>query len=424
MYHVGSSVALTGFLNQTAAVMFRFAFLSLISFTLLTSVCGSVLAQSGGSQAVEKPKRQPPPVMDSVNGAMQRYVAKGRAAGAVTLVAHRGKVVHFGAVGLRDIESDKKMQRWTRFAIASMTKPITATAVMILHEQGKLDVNDPLEKYLPEFGNVRLKSGDEVSRKLTIRDALTHTSGIVGDQVFRGSLADHVTEVASRPLGFQPGDKWQYSPGVSVAGRVVEVVSGQPFEDFLRERIFQPLGMSKTTFRPDGKGVANLAVIYQPGENEGTLSPAGNRISTFTEEDGPNPSGGLVSTAQDLFRFYQMVLNGGEFRGQRVLSSQSVQMMVSPQIGDLETGFTPGNTWGLGWCIVKEPQGVTKMLSTGTYGHGGAFGTQGWVDPVEETIFILLIQRTNMGNSDGSEMRGEFQAVAVEALAKTDSLPQ
>jgi len=98
--------------------------------------------------------------------------------------------------------------------------------------------------------------------------------------------------------------------------------------------------------------------------------------------------------------------------------------MVSPQIGDLETGFTPGNTWGLGWCIVKEPQGVTKMLSTGTYGHGGAFGTQGWVDPVEETIFILLIQRTNMGNSDGSEMRGEFQAVAVEALAKTDSLPQ
>ncbi len=424
MYHVGSSVALTGFLNQMAAVMFRFAFPSLISFTLLTSVCGSVLAQSGDSQAVEKPKRQPPPVMDSVNEAMQRYVAKGRAAGAVTLVAHRGKVVHFGAVGLRDIESDKKMQRWTRFAIASMTKPITATAVMILHEQGKLDVNDPLEKYLPEFGNVRLKSGDEVSRKLTIRDALTHTSGIVGDQVFRGSLADHVTEVASRPLGFQPGDKWQYSPGVSVAGRVVEVVSGQPFEDFLRERIFQPLGMSKTTFRPDAKGVANLAVIYKPGENEGTLSVAGNRISTFTEEDGPNPSGGLVSTAQDLFRFYQMVLNGGEFRGQRVLSSQSVQMMVSPQIGDLETGFTPGNTWGLGWCIVKEPQGVTKMLSTGTYGHGGAFGTQGWVDPVEETIFILLIQRTNMGNSDGSEMRGEFQAVAVEALAKTDSLPQ
>lgn len=420
--------------------MFRFALFSLVSLSLslvnsnslpaqgsdglLAQGSDGLLTQGSDSTAGAKAKRQLPPVIDSVTEVIQSYVTKGRASGAVTLVAHQGKVVHFDAVGLRDIASEKAMQRWSRFAIASMSKPITATAVMILQEEGKLNINDPLDKYLPEFTEVRLKNGDPVGRKLTIRDALTHTSGIVGDQVFRGSLADHITEVASRPLGFQPGEKWQYSPGVSVAGRVVEVVSRQPFEEFLSQRIFQPLRMNQTTFRPDAKGIANLAVIYKPGEEEGTLVAAGNRISTFAAEDGPNPSGGLVSTAQDLFRFYQMILNGGEFRGQRILSSQSVDLMVSPQIGDLETGFTPGNTWGLGWCVVKEPQGVTGMLSAGTYGHGGAFGTQGWVDPVTETIFILLIQRTNMGNSDGSEMRGDFQAAAVAALAKTSSSQQ
>ncbi|MDC0278913.1 beta-lactamase family protein, partial [bacterium] len=307
-------------------------------------------------------------------------------------------------------------QPWTRFAIASMTKPITATAVMILQQEGKLDVNDELSKYLPEFREVQLKSGESLVRPLTIRDALTHTSGIVGDQVFRGSLEDHVKEVASRPLGFQPGTKWQYSPGVSVAGRIVEVVSEQPFESFLKERIFSPLRMNNTMFRPDEKGIRNLAKIYQPGEGEQDLVFAGNRISTFEPTDGPNPSGGLVSTAQDLFRFYQMVLNGGEFRGTRILEKQFVDLMTSPQIGDLATGFTPGNTWGLGWCLVREPQGVSGMLSVGTFGHGGAFGTQGWVDPKTETIFVLLIQRTNMGNSDGSDLRKDFQQAAVDAI--------
>ena len=360
---------------------------------------------------------QPPPSIESIDQVLNGYVDRGRISGAVTLVARGGKVVHLGSVGLRDIQDEKEMRRWTRFAIASMSKPITATAVMILHEEGKLSVDDPLEKYLPEFKTVKLKNGEALDRPITIRDALTHTSGIDGGQAFTGSLADHVKEVATRPLAFQPGEKWQYSPGVSVAGRVVEVVSGQPFEIFLKQRILEPLQMDRTTFQPDQRGRQNLAIIYKPGDQAGELVDAINHISTFDQKDGPNPSGGLVSTAQDLFRFYQMILKGGQFRGKRLLSESSVKMMISPQIGALETGFTPGNTWGLGWCIVRQPQGVTEMLSPGTFGHGGAFGTQGWVDPKTRTIYVLLIQRTKMGNSDGSEIRAAFQQAAVDALS-------
>lgn len=387
--------------------------------SVLVIVGVTVLACGNALTAEEKRGEwQPPESIDSIDQVISQYVESGVVSGAVTLVAREGKVLHLGAVGLSNIENEKEMRRWTQFAIASMSKPITATAVMMLHDEGKLNVHDPLAKHLPEFAEPRLRSGDKLSRPLTILDALTHTSGIVGDQVFRGTLANHVKEVASRPLGFQPGEKWQYSPGVSVAGRVVEVVSEQPFEVFLQERIFEPLQMNRTSFRPDEKRMQNLAVIYKPGKEKGDLVDAGNRISTFASDDGPNPSGGLVSTAMDLYRFYQMILRGGVFRGQRLLSQSSVDMMVTPQIGDLETGFTPGNTWGLGWCLVKEPQGVTKMLSAGTFGHGGAFGTQGWVDPKTKTIYVLLIQRTEMGNSDGSEIRGAFQQAAVDALSQ------
>ena len=367
---------------------------------------------------------QPPPSIKEIDEVIREYVEKGRASGAVTLVAHQGKVVHLSGVGLRDMGANKPMHRWTRFAIASMSKPIAATAVMMLEDEGKLSLDEPIEKYLPEFRNIKLRGGQDLKRPPTLRDALTHTSGIVGEQAFTGSLEDHVKEVASRQLGFQPGERWQYGPGVSVAGRVVEVVSGQPFEEFLQERIFDPLRMKNTGFQPDKKGLQNLAVIYQPDGDKKRLVEASNWISSFSEEDGPNPSGGLVSTALELFRFYQMVLNGGKFGKQRLLSEEAVNQMLSPQVGDLETGFTPGNTWGLGWCIVQEPQGVTSMVSKGTFGHGGAFGTQGWVDPETETIFVLLIQRTNMGNSDASEMRAAFQKVAAEYLQKQEVMEQ
>lgn len=358
------------------------------------------------------------PILKPVNAAMQRFVDEGQVSGAVTLVARGGKVVHLGAVGLAEIESEREMQTFKMFSIASMTKPLTATAVMILQDEGKLNIDDNIGKYLPEFKNVKLEDGRVPHREITIRDALTHTSGLSGNQVFDSSLKASVDQLATRPLSFQPGAQWQYSPGLNVAGRIVEIVAKKPFEQFLQERIFDPLQMNNTTFFPTEKQQSRLASLYRIDDGKKTLSEVNNRIVEPSRVRGPNPSGGLFSTARDMYRFYQMILSGGQLRkGERVVSREAVKQMTSPQTGELVTGFTPGNCWGLGWCIVREPQGVTEALSAGTYGHGGAFGTQGWVDPKTKTIYVLMIQRTDLPNSDGSEIRRVFHKTVRDSLS-------
>lgn len=351
---------------------------------------------------------------------MEQFVADAVISGAVTLVAKDGKVLQQAAVGKADIETDKPMREDTLFAIASMTKPVTATAVMILKDEGKLKIDDPVSKYIPEFADAKLKNGDKLSRPITLRDVMTHTSGLGGDQRLEGSLEETAKVLAQRGLDFQPGTKWQYSPGLTVAGRVIEVASGQPYQDFLAERIFQPLGMKDTTFELSDEQQQRLATLYKPAENGKGLEPAKHWINDPSEakKRGPNPSGGLFSTAADMGRFYQMVLNGGELDGKRIVSAESVKGMTSVQTPELTTGFTPGNGWGLGWCVVREPQGVSEMLSPGTFGHGGAFGTQGWVDPERRMIFVLMIQRQGLPNSDASDMRKELQRLAVEAASR------
>ncbi len=357
------------------------------------------------------------PVLKPVDAAMQRFVDEGQVSGAVTLVASGGKVVHLGAVGLADIDSGKEMLTHKMFSIASMTKPVTATAVMILQDEGKLNIDDKISKYLPVYKNLKLQDGSAPDREITIRDAITHTSGLAGNQIFDSSLKDSVDELATRSLRFQPGTKWQYSPGLNVAGRVVEVVAGKPFEEFVQQRIFDPLKMTNTSFFPNEKQQARIAGLYRMDGQNKTLAEIDNRIVDPSNVKAPNPSGGLFSTARDMFRFYQMILSGGQLRrGDRIVSEQAVKEMTQPQTGDLVTGFTPGNCWGLGWCIVREPQGVTESLSSGTFGHGGAFGTQGWVDPETQTIYVLMIQRADLPNSDGSGIRKSFHKAASEAL--------
>ena len=287
---------------------------------------------------------------------------------------------------------------------------------MILQDEGKLSVDDKISKYLPEFKNVKLKDGSDPEREITIRDAITHTSGLAGNQVFASSLKDSVAQLAKKPLSFQPGKKWQYSPGLNVAGRIVEIVAEKPFEVFVQERIFAPLKMNNTTFFPNEKQQPRIAGLYRLDEKK-ALAEVDNRIVDPSRVKSPNPSGGLFSTARDMYRFYQMILSGGQLRkGDRIVSREAVKQMTSPQTGELITGFTPGNCWGLGWCIVRQPQGVTEALSSGTYGHGGAFGTQGWVDPETKTIYVLMIQRTDLPNSDASEIRKIFHKSASEAL--------
>jgi CubicO group peptidase (beta-lactamase class C family) len=361
-----------------------------------------------------------PPAFDAAKLAlipqrMQESVQAQQISGAVTLFACEGETVQLSAVGQADIAAGRAMQQDTIFAIASMTKPITATAVMMLRDAGKLRLEDPVAKYVPAFAEVRLKDGS-VPESFTIWHLMTHTSGLGGSQQIQGTLAESVDALASRPLDFEPGTRWQYSPGLNVCGRIVEVISGKPLETFLAERIFQPLGMRDTTFFPDAAQQQRLAQLYRPGE-DGAIQATTHWLTELTPDRSPNPSGGLFSTAQDLARFYQLILNGGLWKGRRLISADAVRDMTRLQTGDIVTGFTPGNGWGLGWCVVREPQGVTADLSPGSFGHGGAFGTQGWIDPRQRRIFVLLIQRTGFGNSDASDIRGDFQRLCVQAAS-------
>jgi CubicO group peptidase (beta-lactamase class C family) len=357
----------------------------------------------------------------AVDSALQTFIDDHQISGAVTLVADHGTVMHLGTVGMRDLEKQQPMTADALFGIMSMTKPITATAVMILKEEGKLSYDDPVEKYIPAFAGAKLTSGDPV-HGLTIRRLITHTSGLVGEQKCEGSLEATAEMLAKRPFGFQPGEKWEYSPGVNVCGRIIEIASGQPYEQFLAERIFQPLGMHDTTFHLSPDQRERLAQLYKrvksEGAGEAALKPSERWAHAGEASAVPNPSGGLFSTAGDLDRFYQMILNGGELDGQRIVSAPGIREMTTIQTGDIVTGFTPGNGWGLGWCVVRDPQGVSGMLSPGTFGHGGAFGTEAWIDPIKQRILVLFIQRSDLGNTDASDIRKDFQQAAVDALEK------
>jgi CubicO group peptidase (beta-lactamase class C family) len=388
----------------------------------------ALVASALASSLPQKTHGLNPDKLPEVRKRMQAFVDDKTIAGAVTLVARNGQIAALDAVGQADIANAKPMKPDTLFWIASMTKPITATAIMMLRDEGKLSIEDAVEKHLPEFKNQRLtetKSDGNVTlkrpaRAVTLKDLLTHTSGIA-DAPSTGrdlSLSELVLLYSQQPLKSEPGSKWEYNnPGINTLGRVVEVVSGETFESFLQKRIFKPLGMKDTTFYPSGGQLKRVAKSYEPGANGLSETRIRFVMGPLDSRSRPAfPSGGLFSTAQDMFRFYQMVLNGGTWEGKRIVSADSVAMMTKTQTGDLKTGFTEGMSFGLGWAVVREPKGITAMLSKGTYGHGGAYGTQGWVDPEKNMIFVLMIQRAKLPNADASPIRQAFQQAAVAAM--------
>ncbi len=362
---------------------------------------------------------------------MQQFVDDGVIAGAVTLVARREGVASLAAVGYSDLGTKRPMRNDDLFWIASMTKPMTATAVMMLQDEGKLSIAEPVEKFLPEFKGQwmiaeRGKSTMTLkrpARSITLRDLLMHTSGIGTVESPRPdcSLAELVMAFSQLPLQFEPGSRWAYSSaGIHVLGRVVEVVSGQPFAEFLEARLLRPLGMKDTTFWPSASQAHRIAKSYQPAEGGRGLTEIGNpylKGSLTSRERTPLPGGGLFSTASDLGQFYRMILNGGESGGRRYISKAAVEQMTRTQTGELKTGFVEGMSFGLGWGVVREPTGVTAMLSPGTCGHGGAYGTQGWIDTRKNLILVLLIQRVKfLPNGDGSVVRAAFQEAAVATI--------
>ncbi|HNY38961.1 MAG TPA: serine hydrolase domain-containing protein [Bryobacteraceae bacterium] len=352
--------------------------------------------------------------LERIKPRMQQFADDKYVAGTVTLVMRRGELVHLEAAGWQDIEAKKPMRTDSIFQIMSMTKPVTGVAVMMMVEEGRLRLADPVEKHLPEFRGqlmIESKDGDRVtlkkpSRPITIRDLMTHTSGMAGgpgpgiaELLMRmdRSLAEAVAIYAQAPLSFEPGTKWQYSnTGIATLGRLVEVASGMPFEKFLDERIFKPLGMVDShIFLPKEKR-SRLAPVYDV--KNGKLFKAGAELlagDPMNYREGAKYSGpeyALYTTAPDLAKFYQMMLNGGKLGQSRILSPVSVEIMSKVHTGQIRAGWLKGTGFGLTWEVVSEPMGTLSGMAEGCFNHGGAFGTFGWVDPKREMVGVFMVQ--------------------------------
>ena len=374
------------------------------------------------------------PTLPGIGAAMQEMIAKNEIAGAVTVVVARDKVLHLEATGFADVAAKRSMTPDTLFWIASMTKPVTGAAILMLQDEGRLTVADPVAKYLPEFAALKTPSGKPAN--LTIVQILTHTSGLgeAGGPAAQQArtLADLVPLWLAAPMQYEPGEKWKYTQsGINAAARVVEVVSGMTFDEFVQKRIFDPLGMKSTTFYPTDEQRARLVTAYAKNKDTGALESVPPRPEFGPRNRPPQGNGGLYSTARDYARFCQMLLNGGTLDGRRYLSETAMTFLATPQTAGLPTGFfqtdTYGNRganygWGIATSILRVPHdGVAAMLSPGTYGHGGAWGTQAWIDPVKGVAYVLMVQRSNFLNSDASDVRRAFQQAAADAIAKKRS---
>lgn len=359
---------------------------------------------------------------------LDRYAENGELAGGVALVARRGQIAYLEAFGNRDIESGAPMTTDAIFRIASQTKAIVSVAVMMLQEQGALLITDPVGRYLPEFAEttvaVRRDDGGydvvPARRPITIRDLLTHTSGIgygmgVAADRWRDAgiqgwyFADRdepisatVRKIAALPADAQPGEQWVYGYNTDILGALIETVSGQPLDAFLAEHIFRPLRMSDTHFYLPGEKRNRLATVYSTSA-EGLVKATGSgAMGQGAYIDGPRKSfsggAGLVSTATDYARFLQMLLNGGELDGTRLLSRKSVELMTTSHLGDIP--FRPGESVGLGFSIVEDVGTRGVPGSRGEYGWGGAYHSTYWVDPAEDLLVVYLTQLLPAGNVD------------------------
>lgn len=401
---------------------------SLIACT--TTINGSLSLGSGSSLAKVSPEAVG---MDSerlnrITAAMQNLVDEGLLAGAVTIAARDNKVMHFESVGYRDLESRALMTNDTLFRIYSMSKPVTGVALMTLYEEGKFKLSDPVEQYIPEMKDLRVYSGTnadgsmtttDADHKMTIRELMSHTGGLsygvfsrspvdsayldagIGAAATAGILEpgetsrDFVRKLGQIPLKIQPGSEWEYSVSVDVQGYLVEVLSGQKFSEFLKERIFSPLNMRDTAFYVPEEKLNRFSQMYVYGDG-GALTPS----EMFPGADFTVPpafeagGAGLVSTASDYLRFSQMLLNGGELDGVRILAPLTVDLMHRDQTPKdmIDPGLDEeGITWGLDFAVIVDPV-EAESYSKGEYYWGGAAGTWFWIDPVEDIVFVGMIQ--------------------------------
>ncbi len=379
---------------------------------------------------------------------MKRHVAAGEISGGVTLVARHGRIAHFEATGVTDVESKKPMTKDAVFRIASMTKPVTGVAIMMMMEEGKLRITDPVSKYIPSFKDLKVAvaepqrgpaagagNADEptklsyyaapAEREVTIRDLLTHVSGLasgpMSDDSIRSAgltrkptdtLADYIPRLGKSLLEFQPGSRWTYSPqaGFDTLGRIVEITSGQPFDQFLRQRVFDPLGIRDAMFYPTPELEARMVTAYR-------IDPKGKMVKNQNSGGMQSEvyfmgSGGLVTTAEEYAKFAQMLVNAGELNGKRLLSPRTIAYMSSVHASDTLPGRVPGEGFGLSVRVVHNAVASGSRVSDGSFGWSGAYGTHFWVDPKEDLIAIMMIQ------TPVREMRPEFENAVMQSIIK------
>jgi CubicO group peptidase (beta-lactamase class C family) len=380
---------------------------------------------------------------------VQRYIDDKQITGAVTVVTRKGRTAHFEATGLMDAESKAPMRKDGVFRMASMTKPVIGVAILLLLEEGRLRLTDPISRFIPEFKDtkVAMLKGDAAApaataggrseapeiytipaaREITVRDLMTHTSGLesggagsregerIAPRKTSDNLAGYIPKLGAVPLDFQPGTMWRYSAlaGIEVLGRIVEVISGQTLDQFLKQRIFDPLGMKDTGFGPTDANLPRVVTLYRkiPAGLERQETPAW--LATKTLFSG---GGGLWSTAEDYTQFAQMLVNGGELNGRRLLGPRTIDLMATNHVGQLfaesnQTGTRRGMGFGLTVEVVVDPIAANRRTSAGSFGWDGAFGTHFWADRKEQLAGIILIQQAS-----NAQLSRDFENAVMQAV--------
>ena len=373
--------------------------------------------------------------LDRIKPLMQSYIDEGKLSGLATLVARHGEVVHFETYGMKNIESKDPITKDTIFRIYSMSKPVASTAAMILYEEGKFQLNDPVSKYIPEFKKLKVFAGgtadhpivEDQVRELQIIDLFRHTSGFTYgwnptavDTLYgrnkvrdpRESLHDMIVKLSDIPLLFQPGTQYNYSVSIDVLGYLVQVISGMPFDQFMQERIFGPLQMNDTGFYVPKDKLDRFATLYQLRDGALVASDVPKSSSYQKPPAAPSGGGGLVSTVSDYLKFAQMILNKGEYNGTRILGRQTVEYMLTAHFPDgLEVN--PGEVFGIGFGITTDPARTDILCSQGEAAWSGAANTFFWVDPREDMIYMVWTQLFPWGAYD---FRNQFRVMVHSAI--------
>ncbi|MBC60614.1 MAG: serine hydrolase [Gammaproteobacteria bacterium] len=417
---------------------FRLIAIFIISVLISSTIAAADLSRSRPEELGISSER-----LGRLDTVLNSYVEENLIAGQVLLVLRKGRIAHSLANGMRDIEATDPMKEDTIFRIASQTKALVSTGIMILHERGQLDISHPLSRYIPEWENVQVAVPNEngsynlepVERPITLRHLLTHTAGMSygtgpasrewEEADFQGwyfankteTIGESIARMASLPLDAHPGTAWIYGYNTDILGAVIEKASGMDLNNFLQQEIFEPLEMSDSHFYLPENKRDRLAVVYQPKPGGGIQAiPATDGMrSQGLYIDGPRISysggAGLLSTANDYARFLQMTLNGGELDGKRILSRKTIELMTTNHLGDLP--FRSGQGFGLGFSIVTDLGERGTLGSVGEYGWGGAYHSTYWVDPLEELVVVYLTQIIPAtGLDDYSKLRsGVYQAI-------------